>query len=101
MDLIESGLDLINEDQTVLHATNVMLRGSYRLYPYLFQNFKTFGAERSVYSAILVTKYSPLTPILRRASARIFEKGIDMNEYLFHKLYKTSQLGYTGQSLFK
>ena len=80
MDLIESGLDLINEDQTVLHATNVMLRGSYRLYPYLFQNFKTFGAERSVYSAILVTKYSPLTPILRRASARIFEKGKDMNK---------------------
>ena len=35
---------------------------------------------RVVDSAILVTKYSPLTPILRRASARIFEKGKDMNK---------------------
>ena len=75
MDTIEEALDKIGKDQAVLHATTVMLRGSYTLNPHSFPNIKTFGAQRSMYSAIIVTKHSPLTPILRRASARIFEKG--------------------------
>ena len=72
---MESGLEKIIQEQAVLHATNVMLRGSYSINPYKFPDIKTFGADRSTYTAILVTKNSPLTPILRRASARIFEKG--------------------------
>ena len=70
-----SGVKMLDEGQIILHAMEGMLRGAYKANPHMFPSLKTFGATRSKYFALEITKNSPLTPIFRLAVAKTFERG--------------------------
>lgn len=72
---VMAGVEMLDEGQIILHAMEGMLRGAYKANPHKFPNLKTFGATRSKYFAVEITKNSPLTPIFRLAVAKTFERG--------------------------
>ena len=72
---IEEGLELIKNDQTILHTSDAMLRGAQRRNPSTFPNVKTFEASSTTYSYLIFTKNSPLVPVFSKASLKSFERG--------------------------
>ena len=72
---VMAGVTQLNQPQMIIHAMDGMLRGAYKSDPYSFPNIKPFGATRPSFFNLLVTKNSPLTPILRSGVAKTFERG--------------------------
>lgn len=59
-----------------MHAIEGNLRGEYNDAPHLFPNLRTFGAARTKYFALELTKNSPLTPLFKMAALQTFENAV-------------------------
>ena len=73
---MEKGLELIKNDQTILHTSDAMLREANRNNPSSFPYVKTISAALSnSYTHSIFTKNSPLVPVFYKASIKTFEQG--------------------------
>ena len=72
---VMAGVQELTKPQTIIHAMDGMLRGSYKSNPSSFPNIKPFGATRPSFFNLLLTKNSPLTPILINGVSKTFERG--------------------------
>ena len=73
---MEKGLELIKNDQTILHTSDALLREANRNNPSSFPYVKTISAALSnSYTHIIFTKNSPLVPVFYKASIKTFEQG--------------------------
>lgn len=63
---MKEGLDLIRNDRKVIYTNSAMLRGYFRENPFHQQELKIFGKEKSTYSAVILTRNSPLTHVIER-----------------------------------
>jgi len=72
---IEEGLDLLEEEQAVMHCSEGMLKGYFQANPFRQQTLKTFAKGRATFYALIVPINSPLKPILQKASNTLLEAG--------------------------
>ena len=72
---VMSGVQQLTQPQTIIHAMDGMLRGAYKSNPKSFPNVKSFGATPPYFMNLLLTKNSPLTPILINGVGKTFERG--------------------------
>ena len=73
---IEIGLELIKNDQTILHTTDAKIRAANQRNPSTFPYIKTIpGQATTSFSNLIFTKNSPLVPVFSKASIKTFEQG--------------------------
>jgi len=69
------GLKAIADSSKILHLNIGMLNGELRLNPRMAETLLIFGQERPEPRGLVLTKYSPLTPLFKIGSAEMLEKG--------------------------
>ena len=73
---VEEGLNLIKNERVVMHIGEGTLKQYFKNNPYHQQSLKVFAKSQPEPSGIAFQLNSPLTPILRAASAACAEAGI-------------------------
>ena len=72
---IWDGLKRLNNENTILHTFKSFLTGAKVTNPKAMPPMKTFGAGRTRYQNIILTKNSPLFPLFAKAATKSFENG--------------------------
>jgi hypothetical protein len=72
---LQAGLDKMQSGPNILYTTNGRLKGFFSSNPFNQPSIKVFGGSRSRFDCLLLTKNSPLKPILRNGVSKTFERG--------------------------
>ena len=83
---IWDGLKRLNNENTILHTFKSFLTGAKVTNPKAMPPMKTFGAGRTRYQNIILTKNSPLFPLFAKAATKSFENGHDFRDQLLKNL---------------
>ena len=72
---VQDGLKELEKGQTIMFTDKDILTASFNQDPKNFQRIKTFGASRKLITGWIFTKNSPLVPLFKQSSLKMFENG--------------------------
>lgn len=70
---MEEGLKFIQEGPVVIYVSSAMLKGYFRENPFHQQELKIFGKEKPTYSAVVLTRNSPLKQVFTSVTVYILQ----------------------------